>query len=833
MLPLLAEPLRQWFDTRFPNGFSAIQQAALPHTTAGRNTLILAPTGSGKTLAAFLSVISRFIEQSPLGNEVHAVYVSPLRSLTRDIQRNLDELTRRFSIRTAVRTGDTEPAERARQQRLRPHLLLTTPESLSAILAQRGFSSGLRPHTVIVDEIHAFAENKRGSLLALTLERLEARSPAGLQRIGLSATAFPIDAVQRLLCGNRPCAVASTEVRKAHQLDISPLNDDIVLPAAGFSPYKVAFAVADHLQEARCSLVFTATRSAAERLALALKIILPQWDELIEVHHASVDRDTRLRIEAGLSEGRWKAVVCSTSLELGVDFSAVDQVLLIGAPRGVSRAIQRLGRSGHRVDGCARGVLVPLSLPDLLECIALRHAAAQGRLDHLRPPIAPLDVLAQALLGMAVEREWALDEAFQLVRRAGPYLHLPRADFDRVMEYLAGGGKVLGGYHSAQGPLYGKIVIRDGRFVVASKRVARQYYLNIGTISDDFSVRVVFPNQRRLGEVEEGFLSELPPGEAFVIGGKAVVLKRLHQNTAIVQLARGERVHTPRWMGGKMSLTARLATEELALRQGLRQAWESGGVDACARYLQSSWNVPPPIAVRAAAYIARQCRATPVPTAEPVIVERILRGKTLLILFHLVAGRAVNRSLAWVLGARLGGDAASVVSNFDDQGFLLSLDARHEPSPAQLRAGFDPQGWLDTLRLALEKTETLGRRFRPVAETGQLLPRRTVRGLVGKRTASWNGSLLYQTFLQYEPDHPLVRETVREVLEDELDAHAALRHAEHVFHTPWQIFSLDRPSPMALPLFALFNREIVLAQDPDKALDQLVADLYQQWDQPA
>ena len=232
---LPAGPVADWFHQRFPNGFSAIQKAALPYTTAGRNTLILAPTGSGKTLAAFLAVIAKLEAEARRGtltNTIRAVYVSPLRSLTRDMHRNLSELAERFNVRVEVRTGDTDPADRSRLQRKPPHLLLTTPESLSALLSQRGFANAWQPSTVIVDEIHSFAENKRGSLLTLTIERLERHATAGLQRIGLSATAYPIEAVQRLLCGDRDCAIASVDLKKTHRLEISRLRDDTVLPAS-------------------------------------------------------------------------------------------------------------------------------------------------------------------------------------------------------------------------------------------------------------------------------------------------------------------------------------------------------------------------------------------------------------------------------------------------------------------------------------------------------------------------------------------------------------------------------------------------------------------------
>ncbi len=831
--PLLAE----WVTARFTT-LTEIQHRALPSTLAGNHTLILAPTGNGKTLAAFLSVISALAREAEsktgLPNSVRAVYVSPLKSLGRDMLRNLESplhavnvaLPARRQIRFEVRTGDTANEDRTRQSRHRPHLLITTPETLTSLLSQTDWKNGgLRTKVIIVDEIHSLAENKRGSLLALTMERLEQISAeAHLQRIGLSATAWPINAITALLCGSRPCKVASIDLKRAHRLSIAVSPLDQPLPAAGYGPTRVAFTVADLVKKANCTLAFTTTRSAAERLGLALGVILPEYEDRIAVHHGSVDREKRFDIEFGLAQGTMKAVVASSSLELGVDFAAVDQVLLIGAPRGVSRALQRLGRSGHQVDGIATGSLVPLSLPDVLECIAIREGAKRGRLEALRIPQCPLDVLAQSLLGMSVERAWKMDEAFQLVRRAGPYSQLNRNDFDAVIRFLAGAGKVLGGY----GPLYGKILVEDDSFRVASKRVARLYYMNIGVISEDLQVRVVARGNRRLGQVEEAFLSSLKPNEAFIIGGKTVKLKSLHQNIALVEPASGDRVKAPRWMGQRMPLSMQLATEELSLRRALRSAWDFGGPKGCRRALRK-WDVTGLVADRAMQLIERQYKAAPIPVDDPVQIERVSTGKTMMLLIHVLAGRAVNRSLSWVVASRLS-DGRSVEANFDDHSLLLSFDARANTSEKTIRQAFDPQNWLEDLKTAVSSTETLGRGFRAIAEIGQLLSRVTFNGKVSTKASSWNASLLYKTFLQYEPEHPLVKEAVRTVLEDECDGNRAFLEAKRIFETPFEIYDLPRPSPFALPLFSAFNRETLLAQDPDRALDDLVTRLFEEWD---
>jgi ATP-dependent Lhr-like helicase len=281
-------------------------------------------------------------------------------------------------------------------------------------------------------------------------------------------------------------------------------------------------------------------------------------------------------------------------------------------------------------------------------------------------------------------------------------------------------------------------------------------------------------------------------------------------------------------MGPKMPLTAQLADEERRLRKQLRQAWTGGGAEGCRKLLQTEWNVEPDITERLLRYLERQNKAAPIPSDDPVQIERVRQGRSLLMLVHCVAGRAVNRSLAWVLAYRLG-VSGSVVANHDDRAFLLSVSPKDRPGEAQLRSAFRPEGFRDDLQAALERTETLGRQFRPVAEIGQLIPKRTYRGRTPARASSWNGSLLYSTLRQHEADHPLLRETIRSALEDMMDVERAQSEAARIYEAEWEIFDLPRPTPFGLELFAAFSRETLLAQDPDRALDELVNALYEQW----
>ncbi|HMO64482.1 MAG TPA: DEAD/DEAH box helicase, partial [Verrucomicrobiota bacterium] len=456
MLP--DSPVTRWFAAKYGTPTPA-QAAAWPHVAAGRNVLIVSPTGTGKTFAAFLAVLNDLAlahARGGLTDAVHCLYVSPLRALSYDLEKNLTGPLREIygpdpPIRVGLRTGDTPAAERARQAAKPPHLLLTTPESLGILLSQQKWLGVLRHvRRVIVDEVHALAENKRGAQLGLSLERLDhlgaeggqeplavSRQPSAIQRLGLSATVAPLDEVAGFLAGaGRPCDVVDVSADKRVELDVyTPLQRE-PYPAAGYTGARLLRELAALVQVHRTTLVFTNTRSGAETATFRLKEALPELAERIECHHASLDRDVRQDVEDRLKRGELRAVVCSTSLELGIDIGSVDLVVMLASPKGVARALQRAGRSGHSIRTVSRGLLMATNLNDLVECCATARLARRRHLDTLRLPEAPLDVLAQHLVGMGCTARWTCAGARALVRGAWAYRGLTDGDFDDVLDYL-------------------------------------------------------------------------------------------------------------------------------------------------------------------------------------------------------------------------------------------------------------------------------------------------------------------------------------------------------------------------------------------------------------
>ncbi len=584
-MPLLRKsPVTEWFQGKYPEP-TPPQAQAWPKIESGHNVLVVSPTGTGKTLAAFLAILNDLAlqEQSArLPRKIFALYVSPLRALSYDLEKNLagplQEIYGSESpIRVALRTGDTTSNERQKQFANPPHILLTTPESLLVLLSQRKWLPILQSvRWVVVDEIHALAENKRGALLSLSLERLQQlvaeKGNPPLQRIGLSATVAPLDQVASFLVGpNRPCDIIDVSTAKKIDLQVySPLGRN-PYPPAGYTGVRLIRELARLVEKYRTTLVFTNTRSGAEAATFWLHQALPEMAGQIECHHASLDRDVRQEVEDRLKRGELRAVVCSTSLELGIDIGSIDLVVMLSTPKGVSRALQRTGRSGHSIQITSRGLIMATNLNDLVESCATALLARARQLDHVRLPHAPLDVLAQHLASMGCIRRWERVEALALVRSAYPYRDLPESDFNDVLDYLAGGGKALRQQYTE---VFGKITLDETGFVTREGRVQRDLLQNVGVIPNEGMVQV---RQRRrvLGQIEEIFVRQLKPGDVFIIAGKPVRLERLTLMDCFVSPVKHDSPTVPRWNANKMPLSNRVAAEIVTFRSEVRRRIQS------------------------------------------------------------------------------------------------------------------------------------------------------------------------------------------------------------------------------------------------------------------
>jgi len=631
-LELFHPVVQDWFRSRFPT-LTEPQRRAWPAIAAGEPTLISAPTGSGKTLTAFLAIIDRLFREGLAGrlaDELRVVYVSPLRALSNDMQRNLEGPLAEIlalaeqqgltppALRVGLRTGDTTPSRRAALVRRPPHILVTTPESLYLMLTADKSRATLRVvDTLIVDEIHALVRDKRGSHLALSIERLEALVPARLQRIGLSATQKPIERVARFLVGGRlerptaaatgaalaapPAAPATPDSAAATDPDAAVGPDVASGPAADELPCVIIDvghqrdldlgievppsplqAVCAHeqwkeinarlvelIQQHRSTLIFVNTRRLAERLTFQLTELLGA--DAVGAHHGSLAADIRLDTEQRLKTGRLQAVVATASLELGIDVGYIDLVVQIGSPRSIATFLQRIGRSGHALGLTPKGRLFALTRDELIECMALVRAVQAGRLDAVAIPVAPLDILAQQIVAEVAAEEWTADGLFDLVRRAAPYRELKREQFDETLSYLSEGLTP----HSGRGRALLHWDRVHGR--LRPRKAARLTALsNGGAIGETDTIRVLAePDMTVVGSVDEEFGVESMAGDIFLLGNMSWRIVALRGNDLIVSDARGAPPTIPFWRGEAPGRTQELSAEVSRLRSDIAARLEA------------------------------------------------------------------------------------------------------------------------------------------------------------------------------------------------------------------------------------------------------------------
>jgi len=828
----------RWFACTFDAPTPA-QSAAWPAIAAQRHVLIAAPTGSGKTLAAFLAVIDELVRSGVaaggrLPDETLVVYVSPLKALSNDIHRNLEAPLAGIraqlralalpdvDIRTFVRTGDTPQRERAASAKRPPHIVVTTPESLYILL---GSESGRRmlasTRTVIVDEIHVMAGAKRGVHLSLTLERLESLAGRKLTRVGLSATQKPVEDVARFLVGTRnlradgaaDCTIIDSGHVRERDLQLEIPASPLEAVMSGEVWTQLYDRLAQLVSEHRTTLVFVNTRRQAERIARHLSERL--GEQHVTAHHGSMAKESRLSAESRLKRGELRALVATASLELGIDIGEVDLVCQLASPRSIAALLQRVGRSGHSLGGTPKGRLFPLSRDDLVECAALLAAVRRGELDRLIMPVRPLDVLAQQIVAEVAARDWDEQSLYALLRGAYAYRDLERAEFDEVLCMLAEGYSTRRGRHGA-------LIHHDAvNHRVTGRRGARLTAITSGgTIPDNADYQVILePQAQFVGTVNEDFAVESLQGDVFQLGNVSYRILRVEQGRIRVEDARGEPPSIPFWLGEAPGRTDELSASVSRLRLEL-EARLGQGLEAATQWLVAQAGIAAPAAVQLVSYLAAARAALgAVPTQQTVIFERFFdEAGGMQLVIHSPFGSRINR--AWGLALR---KRFCRSFNFELQAaatedtIVLSLTTAHSFELAEVARYLHSSTVRPLLVQALCAAPMFPVRWRWSAAIALALPRyrggRKVPAPLARMAAE---DLLAAVFPEQLacaenlageleiPDHPLVRQAIRDCLEEAMDIGGLERLLRAVESGRIQVIARDltEPSPLALEVLS-------------------------------
>jgi len=780
----LPPEIAAWFATR---GWAVRRHQAdmLAAAARGEHALLVADTGAGKTLAGFLPTLAAFapsrLNGAPVPDGLHTLYVSPLKALAHDVKRNLLTPVEAIGlpIRIETRSGDTPSDRKARQRARPPHVLLTTPESLALLLSYPDSATlfaGLQ--RVVIDEIHAFATTKRGDLLALSLARLQALSP-GMRRVALSATLGDPEGYRAWLApGGDPASVALVVGDNGAAPEVEILEPvDSRVPWGGHAGTWAVPQVYDLIRQHRTTLIFTNTRFLAEYLFQQL------WDANedtlpIGIHHGSLSREARAKVETAMAQGKLRALVCTASLDLGVDWGDVDLVVQMGAPKGSSRLLQRIGRANHRLDSPSRAVLVPGNRFEFLEALAARDAVLAGQRDgdEFRP--GGLDVLAQHVMACACAGPFDEADLLAQVRAAQPYAWLDAAAWQRVLAFVATGGYALRAYDRF------RRIVRDadGRWRLTHPDLAARYRINAGIIVDSDMLEVRFRNGRSLGKVEEDFGAQLAPGDTFRFAGLDLEVEGLRDNAVLVRAARksGE---IPSYMGARMPLTTHLATRVQAMLTD-RAGWGRMPDDVREWLEMQDWR-------------------SRLPDPDELLVESFPHGGRAYSVFYTFAGWTANQSLGMLITRRMESAGAAPMGFVANDYALAVWGLKPVRDPAAL---LSPTILADEFDDWVRSSYLLRRAFREVAVISGLVERQLPGQRKTGRQVTFSTDLIYDVLRKYEPDHLLIEAAWADArarltdlgrLADLLD-----RAAERLVHV-----ELDRVSPLAVPVLVMIGRE--------------------------
>ncbi len=790
----------------------------------GQSALLVAPTGGGKTLAGFLPTLVDLEARRGEGRQgrPHTLYISPLKALAVDVARNLETPIREMGLPVTLetRTGDTPAHRRQRQRAQPPDILLTTPEQLALLLAYKDSARFFRHlHSVIIDELHTVDNSKRGELLALGLARLSRIAPT-MRRIGLSATVHDPGRLRTFLVPQ-----VQGETRRAALVqgkggatpDVQVLASEAHIPWSGHTGRHAMAEVYDAIKSAGVSLVFVNTRSQAE-LSFQTLWRLNDDNLPIALHHGSLDVGQRRKVEAAMAEGRLRAVVCTSTLDLGIDWGAVDLVIHLGAPKGASRLLQRIGRANHRLDEPSRALLVPSNRFEVLECRAAQEAAQRGILDGAPPRVGGLDVLAQHVLGMACAEPFSLTGLYEEVISAAPYADLDYETYEQVVDFVATGGYALRRYDR-----FRRIVKdQDGLFRITNPRVAQSYRMNVGTIVEAPMMKVrltrTIPGKggkrgrpggragRILGEIEEWMVDQLTPGDTFLFAGEVLRFEGLQDTEVLVTRATGADPMVPSWQGGKFPLSTYLA-DRVREMISVRDQWDA---------------LPAPVQE----WLGLQDKRSILPGREQMLVETFPRGGKHYLVAYPFEGRLAHQTLGMLLTRRL--ERANLHPlGFVANDYALAVWSLQNADALDMDGLFDEDMLGDDLEAWLAESALLKRTFRHCAVIAGLIERRHPGQEKTGRQVTFSSDLIYDVLHAHEPDHVLMKAAWADASAGLLDIGRLgdmLRRVKgRIVHQ-----TLLRVSPLAVPVMLEIGREPVYGAASEALLGEVAEDLIEE-----
>lgn len=784
-----AQLVEDWFERKGWKPF-AFQREAWDAYRKGDSGLIHSSTGSGKTFAIWPAPLIDWIDTALNSGEAEVVappltvlWLTPLRALAGDTAKSLQEMNDGLSLPWTVemRTGDTSAGIKARQKKRLPSALITTPESLSLLLSyadnQKMFST---LKLVVVDEWHELMGSKRGTMTELVMARLRKLCP-DLRIWGMSATLGNIDEALNTMCGTsikKPRLIAS-------DIDKDTLFESLLpetiehFPWAGHLGLPMVEKVAETIERAKTTLVFTNTRSQCEMWYQKLLEVRPDWAGEMALHHGSLDRATRTWVEEAIKDNRLRCVICTSSLDLGVDFSPVEQVLQLGSPKGIARLLQRAGRSGHQPGAQSKVVCVPTHALEIVEFSAAQKALDEGHIEARTPLSKPLDVLSQHLITLALGGGFRKQEMFDEIRTAFSYRNLTLLEFDWVLDFITNGGRALSAY-----PEYCKVDEADGFYTVESDTVKKRHRMSIGTITSDETMSVAFMSGERIGSMEESYLARLRPGDKFIFAGRNLELVRIRDMKAYVRLAASKGGAIPRWMGSRMPLSSELSE---AVRRELGDA-------ARGKYVSVEMKLIKPL-------LKLQEQWSQIPQENTVLVEHFKSREGFHLFIYPFEGRLVHEGLSALLAYRMSLYApASFTMSINDYGFEMLSNIDIPVDMLSEHHLFNPENLAEDILSSMNASEMSRRQFREIARIAGLV----FSGYPGKsktgRQIQVSSGLLFDVFSEYDPENLLLHQARKEVLELQLEESRLRLAMQRLSRSEIISVELERPSPMAMPL---------------------------------